>query len=313
MIFVFMMVALFAAGNAQASNADQVPDSIKNKIKSWASGHGTDSQFAEALSELSKRGIIQAKIAQGQNTYMLPGYGDIVFVKISGRTEDVGQTSPVSLTVTDPEGKKSDYTTPVLRSGVYSTVIPLRHDSPVGTYLVVAQHAGKKLPDSSFHVGHQAKTPRWISTMASWWLDGKTTDREFLAAVEFLLDNRIIEFSGGHAGRDGMDVTVEGHKAVRRGTPQDVTVHVTNIQGPIDGATVFVRVEDHSKTVFEEFEGRTDSNGRYTVSWRISHDFANLKTFLVYVDVTDGFSSSTKMFSFQTYCLCGEPNCMCRP
>jgi hypothetical protein len=105
---------------------------------------------------------------------------------------------------------------------------------------------------------------------------------------------------------------VNGLKAVRRGTMQDIGVHVSSLGGVIEGATVSVRVEDYGENILEEFEGVTDPNGNYNISWELSKNFNDIETFLVFVDVTDGISSKTKMFSFQVYCLCGEPDCKCR-
>lgn len=308
---MFAVVTVIIAFSLQAAHAEAVPDHLKSMIRSWVLGHGTGGQFAQALSEMSKLGIIN--VAQSQNVWKIPSYGDAELVRLSGRTPNVGQTSPVTLTVTDPGGRSLRYTVPVLSSGVYSTVVPLGHDSPAGTYLVSAIHANTRLPSTTFQAVHSTDMPSWMTRAAGWWLEGRITDREFLSSVEFLVDRGVLQVSGHVVDQDGIQVSVGGHKAVRRGTAQDVSVYVTDVRGPVDGAVVFVRVEDYSSTVLHEFEGRTDSDGTYGVSWRMTHDIPNLKTFLVYIDVTDGFSSATKMFSFQVYCLCGEPNCMCRP
>ncbi|MEM2785734.1 MAG: hypothetical protein QW652_03620, partial [Candidatus Nitrosotenuis sp.] len=112
--------------------------------------------------------------------------------------------------------------------------------------------------------------------------------------------------------RTDLDVAVNGHKAVRHGTSQDITVYVSNAAGAVEGAMISVRVEDYGEDILEEFEGITNSAGTYNISWEISKDLDDIETFLVFVDVTDGVSSKTKLFSFQVYCLCGEPNCRCR-
>lgn len=303
------MVTLFAISTTHAAAAE-VPDSIKNRISLWAAGKSHDGEFAQAIVELSERGIIKERISQ--NVHMPPNYGQTAFVKIVGRSTEYGQTSPVHLMVTGPDGTRAEYTIPVLESGTYYTLIPLRHDAKLGIYHITAYHGGKKLPDSEFVVGYpDAKIPEWVSYLASWWVDGKVTDSEFFSSIEFLLKTKVIEFAGS-VDSVTLNVSVDGLKAVRRGTAQEITVLVTDKQGPIDGATVFVRVEDYGEAVFEEFRGLTDQNGRFGISWEISAEFANLKTFLVYVDVTDGISSGSKVFTFQVYCLCGEPNCKCR-
>ena len=315
-VYVLVAVAVFAAGPSyavHAAYAEEIPSFVKNKISSWVSDQNTD-DFSDALVDLSNLEMLKAKITQKQNIYSLPNYGQTTFAKISGKTGQHGNTKIAFLAVVDPRGTKSEYTVPVLESGAYSTVVPLTHDSPKGTYTVTARYEGKSLPSSFFYVEYPGVTvPAWVSKIAEWWLDKKITDDDFLAAVGFLISSDIIRFGAGDTvqGHE-LDVSVNGQQTVRRGTAQNILVHVADLGGPVNGATVFVRVEDYGENVFEEFKGFTDSEGSYNVSWEIGQDFPNLKTLLVYVDVTDGLSSTTKVFTFEVYCLCGEPNCKCR-
>lgn len=305
----FALAALVVAVSIlPAVHAEHVPEFIKNRIESWVL-NDADDQFAEALVELNERGIINARIP---DVHSLPAYGQTNFVKITGNTGQYKQSSPVSLIVIDPDGGRSTYTIPVLMSGTYSTVVPITHDSPKGTYLVIAYHDGKKLPDSLFFVEYSdVQVPRWILSAAVWWLEGQIADADFFAGLQFLIDNEIIML-GSAPEEPQLHLTVDGHKAVRRGTTQDISVYVTGAHGPVEGATVFVRVEDYGEDVFEEFEGLTDSSGQYSISWEIGNNVPNLKTFVVYVDATDGISSSSKTFTFEAYCLCGEADCKCR-
>lgn len=316
-IFVLIAIVTIFVSSAytmQLAYAEEIPNFVKNKINSWVSNQGTDDYFADAMTDLSNLGILKAKIIPKQNIYFLPDYGETIFIKISGKTGEYGHTKFVSLVIVDPEGTKSEYTTPVLESGLYSTAIPLTYNSPKGTYAVTAHYEGKKLPESFFYVEYpNVRIPNWISNVAKWWLEKKITDKDFLAGMDFLIYNKIIEFGTDNmVEKPALNVSVDGQKTVRRGTAQNISVHVTDAEVPVNGATVFVRVEDYGEDVFEEFKGFTDSKGNYIVSWEISSDFPNLKTFLVYVDVTDGSSSTTQVFTFEVYCLCGEPNCKCR-
>ena len=313
-LFLAIVVALSVSlpHIVHSAYAEKIPSFVKNKISSWVSGQGTEG-FADAMTDLSNLGILKAEITR-QNIYPLPDYGKTAFIKISGKTGDHGQAKLVSLVVKDPNGAKSEYTIPVLDSGVYSTYIPLTHNSPKGAYAVEAHYEGEKIPGSFFYVEYpNATIPSWVSNVAKWWLDKKITDDDFLLGVDFLIESKIIGFGMDDTDQESMlHVGVDGQKAVRRGTAQNITVHVSNTAGPVDNATVFVRVEDYGENVLEEFKGITDMDGNYSVSWEISDDFPNLKTLLVYVDVTDGLSSATQVFTFEVYCLCGEPNCKCR-
>jgi hypothetical protein len=298
-----------------ASAEAEIPNWIKSKIKLWAFDKISDEVFLNSLIDLKERGLLKMhKVTLVHDAYTLPEYGKTVFVKITGRTNDYRQTSPVSLIVIDPDGLRKEYTVPVLQSGAYSTPIPISSSSPTGTYTVIAYHNGVELPESSFFVMRDMVVPSWIKNSAKWFANGEISDDDFVFGIQYLIDRGIITFDHVDAGQipSDLNINVDGLKAVRRGTMQDIDVHASNLAGAVEGATVFVRVEDYGENILEEFEGITDSNGNYNISWELSRDFDDIETFLVFVDVTDGISSETKMFSFEVYCLCGEPNCKCR-
>ena len=316
-ILLFLLVVAFIVivTSVHSASAEEIPNWIKSKIKLWALDKVEDSAFVDSLVDLNKRDLIKfQKIKAVQNTYTLPKYGETVFIKISGRSSDVGQTSAVSLIVTDPDGIRAEYTIPVLESGSYSTSIPLNYDSPTGTYEVTAYHAGNELSPYYFHVQKNSIIPSWMKMAAKWWSEGKISDVEFLSGIQYLIDKKILVLDVVNVSKidPGLDVTIHGQKAVRRGTTQNLDIHVENFEGMVNGATVFVRVEDYGENILKEFKGETDSNGDYSISWELSTDYTDIETFLVYVDVTDGISSKTKIFAFEVYCLCGEPNCKCR-
>lgn len=316
MYIVLVVFALIIVSSLVATaSAEEIPNWIKSKIKLWALDKVNDQSLIDSLVELNKRDFIQfEKLKAVQTTYNLPKYGETTFIKISGRTGDFGQTSPVILIVTDPEGIRVEYTIPVLQSGAYSTSIPLHYDSPTGTYEVSAYHAGKEIMPYYFHVQKNSIVPPWLKLSAKWWTEGKISDSDFMRGIQYLIDKKILALEVVNSSQidPGLDVTIQGQKAVRRGTAQNLEIHVENFEGSVEGATVFVRVEDYGENILEEFKGETNSDGDYSISYELSKDFTDIETFLVYVDVTDGVSSKTKVFTFQVYCLCGEPNCKCR-
>lgn len=313
-IFVVSIVSFLFYENQFASAETQIPSWIKNRIGSWADSQASDSDFVASLAELSKHGLIKFYgDVENQNTYQLPKYGETFFVRIAGRTGDYEQTSPVTLIVIAPNGEKSEYTIPVLESSAYSTVIPITHNSQPGTYTVIAYHVGKELSTSYFFVGDKTPIPFWIKGVAKWWAEEKISDRDFVLSMQYLIDKDVIKIgtSSTATPKSTLDVSVNGLKAVRRNTAQTLEIQVDNMAGPVNGATVFVRVEDYGENILKEFQGITDSTGSYNVSWEL-RDFNDIETLLVFVDVTDGISSDTSLFKFQVYCLCGEPNCKCR-
>lgn len=315
LLFLLVVVSIVTVTSVHSAGAEEIPNWIKSKIKLWTLDKVEDSAFVDSLVELNKRDLIKfQKIKAVQNTYTLPKYGETVFIKIAGRSSDVGQTSAVSLIVTDPNGIRAEYTIPVLESGSYSTSIPLNHDSPTGTYEVTAYHAGNELAPYYFHVQKNSIIPFWMKVAAKWWSEGKISDEEFLSGIQYLIDKKILVLDVVNVSKidPGLDVTIHGQKAIRRGTTQNLDIHVENFEGMVNGATVFVRIEDYGENILKEFKGETDSNGDYSILWELSADYTDIETFLVYVDVTDGISSKTKIFAFEVYCLCGEPNCKCR-
>lgn len=313
LVIVFCLVAVFLLPNLASADVE-LPKWIKEKIKLWAFDKISDEGFLNALIDLDRLGLLKAQDLTGGDSYILPEYGKTAFVKITGRTNEYRQTSRVSLIVIDPDGLRKEHIVPVLQSGAYSTAIPLSFSSPVGTYTVLAYHGGEEISHSSFYVKRSLSVPSWVKNSAKWFVNDEISRQDFVFGIQYLIDKRIITFEGVNSRQvtTDLNVTVDGLNAVRRGTTQNISVHVSNLEGDVEGATVFVRVEDYGENTLEEFKGVTDSNGNYNISWEISGGFGDVETFLVFVDVTDGIHSETKVFSFRAYCLCGEPNCRCR-
>jgi phosphatidate phosphatase APP1 len=102
---------------------------------------------------------------------------------------------------------------------------------------------------------------------------------------------------------------VVGEKEVRRGTTHTIQVQVVRGDNPIEGARVFIDIEDYGEDIIKEFDGYTNSQGYFILSWEIPQSFDDIETLLAFIDVTDGQSSKTELFKFQVYCLPGEKDC----
>ena len=107
----------------------------------------------------------------------------------------------------------------------------------------------------------------------------------------------------------GLDVKVEGEKQVRRGTTHNIEVHVYRDSIPVEGARVFLTIEDYGEDIIREFRGHTNQEGYFVYSWEIPKTFDDIQTLLAFVGVTDGNSSITELFKFHVYCLPGEKGC----
>jgi hypothetical protein len=106
-----------------------------------------------------------------------------------------------------------------------------------------------------------------------------------------------------------LQIKVVGEKEVRRGTTHTIEVQVLRGNNPIEGARVFIDIEDYGEDLIKEFDGYTNSRGIFVLSWEIPQSFDDIETLLAFIDVTDGQSSKTELFKFQVYCLPGEKDC----
>jgi hypothetical protein len=250
-----------------------------------------------------------------EHVYFLPKYGQTSFVTISGITGDLKKTNNVFLIIIRPDGKPIESKAAVLESGVYRTTLILDHDFPRGVYKVTGTYNGVAIPISYFYVKESTltKIPFWIKNNAKWWADDKISDTDFVLGLQYLISKKIlqIEYDSETADSQRLYVDVEGKSQVRRGTTQDVIITVTDGQELIRDVIVLVQVEDYGENILEDFKGNTDSNGNYVFSWEIDKN-AEAETLLVFVDVTDGFSSASSVFSFEVTCHCGEQDCECR-
>lgn len=297
--------------------AETMPYWIKQTAGMWSENKIDESKFVQALESLAKNGILQIKTPQYENTYTLPKYGDTLLVTISGITGDLKKRNNAFLTVLQPDGKTIELRAAVLETGVYHVTILLNHNSPSGIYKVTGMFSGSQIPESSFYVKQSlpTKIPLWIKDNAHWWADGKISDNDFVFGIQYLIDSKImiVNFQNQKSVQSlhNLHIDVQGKEQVRRGTMQSIDVYVNDGQIPVSGATVTIRVEDYGENTFEEFKGITDSEGKSIFSWEIDTN-SDAETLLVFVAATNGFSSVSTIFTFQVWCLCGEPNCECR-
>ena len=106
-----------------------------------------------------------------------------------------------------------------------------------------------------------------------------------------------------------LEVEIKGEKQIRRGIIQTLEINVMRGNIPIEGAKVFIDIEDYGENILKEFDGHTNTHGKFVFSWEIPKKFEDIETLLAFVDVTDNISSTTKLFKFIVYCLPGEKNC----
>lgn len=178
------------------------------------------------------------------------------------------------------------------------------------------------VPVSDFQGSLIATIPNWLSGPAGWWADGLISDDDFINLIENLIKRQIIKIPGVQFSEQSqetefktddktksLEIKIEGEKQVRRGTTHTLEIQVLRSDIPIDGAQVFLDIEDYGENIIKEFKGYTNSQGFFIFSWEIPQSFDDIETLFAIVDVTDGVSSKTELFKFQVYCLPGEENC----
>ena len=288
---------------------------IKDTAKLWSEQKIDDTRFVQSIQYLIKSNVIPIPpVEYSEHIYFLPKYGQTSFVTIYGTTGDLKKTNNVFLSIIRPDGKIIESKAAVLESGVYQTILLLNHDFPSGAYKVTGSYNGISIPISYFYVKESklTKIPFWFKNNAKWWADSEISDSDFVSGLHYLINKKIFQIEyDSEKDPQRLYIDTEGKSQVRRGTMQSIIVTVTDGQEAINGATVSVQVEDYGENKLKDFKGITDSNGNYFFSWEIGK-YAEAETLLVFIDVTDGFSSASSVYPFEVTCHCGEQDCECR-
>jgi hypothetical protein len=306
---------LLASGFFTAQSEILISPWIKDTARLWSEEKIDDAKFLQSIQYLIKNNVIQTNFIEGsEQVYFLPKYGQESLVAISGTTGDFKKTGYVFLAIVRPDGEMIDSRALVLESGFYQTIMILGHDFPTGVYKVTGTYKDVKIPTSYFYVRESVdmKIPFWIKNNAKWWADNKISDNDFVLGLQYLINNKIfqIDYDSEKISKK-LHISVEGMPAVRRGTMQSIEVTVTDEQGPVKDVIVLVRIEDYGENILKDFDGNTDSNGKYVISWEIDKN-AEAETLLAFIDVTDGFSSASSVYPFAVTCYCGDKDCECR-
>ncbi|MGI0022096.1 MAG: hypothetical protein ACRD9Q_04460 [Nitrososphaeraceae archaeon] len=204
---IFLSSGLFINAIAEQSN---IPSWIKNTAKWWADGQIEEYDFVQSMQYLVNSGILKIPLSglssptEDQNTYALPKYGETSQVKISGAVTNFKSGTMVQITVIKPDGNTIKQSFPVSNisgdaattEGQYSGIMLITYDFPIGTYQVIGKYNGKEIQPSYFYVVQHTSTeiPAWIKNNAGWWADGKISDGDFIAGIQFLIQNKMIKF-----------------------------------------------------------------------------------------------------------------------
>lgn len=316
---LFIGIISLAAGSDEqplldnSSQSVEIPKWIKDNVQNHSIQNNFKQNIISLLENLSDIGMIKNVVHTQMQIYDIPPKGKMDFVSISGNVNEYGKSGFVTLEIQKPDNTKEILRTPVLETGLYSTVFSINDQSQKGTYRVVSEFNGKQLSVSYFSiadtVNDSKRIPSWFVTTFHWWIDDKITDAEFIQSIQYLIDNRIIIIFINSQTIPELELSVEGQHLVRRGTTHTITSHITYGEKPVEGARVTLTIEDYDENIIREFNGFSNNHGEFVFSWEIPKKYDDLETLFAYVSVTYENSSLTKLFKFQVYCLPGESNC----
>ena len=122
---------------------------------------------------------------------------------LSGHTEDITLSGsitnhkrgiPLTIALTDPNGKIQNFAASLTNSGVYKTVFTISENSISGTYKIKLSHAGIDVGTLSFTVT-SSDVPSWLKNNAKSWSSSSISDSVFVNDLEYLVEQGIISLS----------------------------------------------------------------------------------------------------------------------
>ena len=286
------------------------PKSIQNEIiQLYSKNNLNDKTVNDILAKLSEQKVIT--IHKEQQIYQIPSVGETNFIKISGRIAEFGKNANVILEISGPNGYTQILSSPLLQTGQYSTVYPIDWKSRTGTYKVQILFAGEPKTDSFFHLtknkAQHSNFPSWLVTNFEWWAQNKISESELVHSIQHLADIGLVVNSQKESS--SLQVVITGQDMVRRGTTQTIEVLVTDGFSPIEGAKVTLDIETYGEDIIREFDGFTNSEGKFVFSWEVPTSFNDYETLLAFISVSGNGFSQTYLWKFQIYCLPGTDNC----
>ena len=130
-----------------------------------------------------------AKLNQDKIT--LPAIGSVKEIILSGSIEHQKRGTPLSVTLTNPDGTNQNFAATLSNSGGYKSIFTVNSNSLPGTYFIQLSYDGKNLETLSFSVVSK-DIPDWIKNNAKWWSSDSISDDEFLDGIKHLIEIEII-------------------------------------------------------------------------------------------------------------------------
>jgi len=182
----------------------QICDKSGTKLISTAGG-SLDAKYHDSRDEFGNPNIFT--MSRNKQTSSFSAHPILSTTKItkplSGNFEDIilsGVVSnhkrgmPLTITLTDPNGKIQNFGASLTNSGGFKTVFTINENSLLGTYKIKLSHSGTDIGNVSFTVD-SPDIPKWIKNNAKSWSSSSISDSEFVDSIENLVEQGIISQS----------------------------------------------------------------------------------------------------------------------
>ena len=123
-----------------------------------------------------------------------PSSGNTKDIILSGIVQNPKRGMPLTITLTEPDGKIQNFGASLTNSGGYKTVFTINENSLLGTYKIKLSHAGTDIGIVSFTV-LSPDIPNWVKNNAKSWSTSSISDSEFADSIEHLVEQGIISLS----------------------------------------------------------------------------------------------------------------------
>lgn len=120
-----------------------------------------------------------------------PLSGNTEGITLSGSITNYKRGTPLTITLTDPNGKTQNFAASLTNSGGYKTVFTINENSLSGTYKIKLSHAGTDIGNLSFIVT-SPDVPIWLKNNAKSWSSSSISDSVFVNDLEYLAEQGII-------------------------------------------------------------------------------------------------------------------------
>ena len=120
-----------------------------------------------------------------------PSSGNTENIVLSGSIANYKRGIPLTITLTEPNGKIQNFGASLTSSGGYKTVFTINENSLSGIYKIKLSHAGTDVGIISFTVT-SPDIPNWIKNNANSWSSSSISDSQFTNDLEYLVEQGII-------------------------------------------------------------------------------------------------------------------------